>query len=566
MSQEFCAILNSGRIDKITAPNFFSVRFAIFANGKTHGLVINASPDKAHMRLTDGLRVELPSTSVFVAHLKKHILKGVISKIECVDNERIIKLYIDTKNDLLQEKKFILVAELTGKHSNMMLLTGELKISESLKHIPLDVSTVRQILPGIKYTDPPTQDKISIFDKLALTKILSGFTGNSQNELAIFLKDKLLGLAPKTITEFCARSFKVLLKKENATTLANKLHATANNFVANLEPCFSINSDNKPTDFYASKFVSISDKTTKTNLVNNAIDAVYGYSEITSIRLAYERKITQNTKQALSRAQKRLSTLIERQNDAFNLEKDRICGELIVSNLYKIKPLDTSLICDNFYVTPPIPITIKFDDGMSAKKMAEKYFKAYQKKKKTLVAIEPQIADTQKEVDYLKSILDCVNIAETKNDLDEIFEELVAGGFVKSEKIKAKKSKSKIKTEKEERLANVSRQDFLGYTILTGKNNLQNDGLIRYCSPNDMWFHPQEFRGAHTVVLNPKKTALPDKLIREAAKINAHYSKAKNSTSIPIDYTYLKFVLRPRGAPLGKVIYTNQKTIFIDVD
>jgi len=569
LGSEFNSKLQGGRIDKITAPNFFTARFAIYSGGKTHGLVLNLSPDKAHARLTSGVREELSSTPVFITHLKKHLLNGTIDNIFTIDNERILHIEISNLSDLKQQKKFTLIAEFMGKHSNLILVDENNKITESLKHIPLDVSSKRQVLPGLTYNSPPLQDKISPFDTDALKTVLKDFDFNTKNssqlldELASFLQSKVCGLSPKTIKEVV---FTAINSSKKLTMSHIVRELTALKDISTHSPSVSIDTNNKYLDFYFKPYNSTGETFKETSTLNGATDLYYSQNETQDKLTAKARTITQIAKSALTKAQKRLAILLERENSAKDLEEDKIKGELITANIYKIKRGDNEVFCENYYVSPVMSVIVRLDPLLSPSKNADKYFKSYQKKKKTLESLVEQLEQTNQEVEYLSTIMASLQTAETLDDLDEISLELADAGYGKENKKQKKPSKSKIKTEKEERLFGVKRTEFDGYTILTGKNNLQNDALVRFCSPNDLWLHPQEFRGAHTIILNPKKSMPPDKVIKHAAKINAQYSKAKLSENIPIDYTHLKFVLRPRSAPPGKVVYTNQKTIFVSVE
>lgn len=558
IASELQTALAGGRIDKITAPSFGAVRFAIYASGKTHGLFISINPDNAHLRLTSGERQEAASVPVFVAHLKKHLIGAIIGDIYCLDNERIVFIELSGKSDLGQTKNYKLVAELMGKHSNIMLLDDDDKIKESFKHIPLDLSSKRQILPGIKYTTAPPQiGKINPFDSAALNTLLKEQTSNNLN-LAKVLSSNVFGLAPATIREI---AFEV-------TSNSNKkLQTVLDEFSnkTNFEPCFT------NSDFYFKPYLHLElDKSafTATSSLLEAVDSFYGTkSEKAKFDLA-ARRLNQIVATSLSRAQKRLGVLLERQQEAQNADEAKMLGELLIANLYRVGKNDTSIQVDNYYVDPPCSVTINLSAEMSPQKQAENYFKKYRKAKKTLEMLVPQLEQTEGEIEYLESVVASIERAETVDDLDGILEELFAGGYGNSATKQAtkKKDKQKPKSDRELLVASAKRTEFLGYTILTGRNNLQNDALVKSSATSDVWLHPKEFRGSHTVIVNPKKTLPPDNVLVHAATICAKNSKAKFSDSIPVDYTFIKFVSKPKGATAGKVIYTNQKTIWVKPD
>jgi|GEM_PF-801901 len=606
---EIKEILVGGRIDKITAPNHHTVRFAVYAGGKTHGLLLTANPQYAHLRLTTGAREQLESPSVFVNHLRKHLLNGRIDDIFSIKNERIAHLTLTAKNDLGLEKNWTLVVECMGKHSNIILLNSDHKVSESFKHIPLDMSSKRQVLPGLSYKVPPVQEgKISPYDTDGLIEVITRFdkldtlchvlhdaiqtnslqTVNCIDNLNRHLLKHISGLAPATIAEVTHKAFTIMLA-DNASSNRNVLlpkdstellalqHSTDTGsiplknaliqaFAALLTPnpfapCVAKNAEGTLTDFYFTPYALMQGDCLPTPTLNEAMDSYYSGLESDAKLQAKYRRIHQITHTALVRTQKRLTLLLERQAAAENYEFDRIRGELITSNLYRIGKLDKSFTCDNYYVDPPQPITLTLEDGLSPTKTAEKYFKSYRKKKKTLEVLMGQLEETGNEVEYLESVLASLKTAETPTDMDEIFEELQSGGYGKAQKVKRKTKKLSVK---ETALSGVKRLEYDGYTFLIGKNNIQNDALVKHSAPNDVWLHPKEFRGAHMVILNPKKVLPNEKILRKAATINAKYSKANASDNVPIDYTFIKFVSKPKAAAPGKVVYINQKTLYVN--
>ncbi|MCL2847316.1 MAG: NFACT family protein [Firmicutes bacterium] len=564
VASELNETLVGGRIDKITAPSFGAVRFAIYANHKTHGLYISINPENTHIRLTAGERQELSSVPVFITHLKKHLIGASIERIDCIDNERIINIEFLAKSELGVLKKFTLVAELMGKHSNLILLNDMGKIQESFKHIPLDLSSKRQVLPGLPYVlAPPQEDKINPFDVDALITILSEFEGES---LSSFLQKRVFGLAPSSIKEIIYTAFgkqsPIVLNKKNQELLTSAFTNFAN--PTNHLPVFSKN------DFYFRPYLHLTESQenpTKTATLLEAIDGFYGNkSEKAKFNLE-ARRLSQIVKTALNRSEKRLAILLERQVEAENADDNKIKGELLIANLYKITKNNTKIEVDNYYTDPVSKMIIELTSDISPSKQAESYFKKYRKAKKTLEALVPQLEQTRSEIEYLESVANAIETAEILDDLSYISEELANEGLgnqtKQTTKNSKKKDKQKPKTDREILVASAKRTEFMGYIILTGKNNLQNDALVKTASPEDIWLHPKDFHGSHTVIINPKKIMPSDKVLEFAGGVCAKHSKAKLSETVPIDYTFIKFVSKPKGSKAGKVTYTNQKTIWI---
>jgi len=275
-------------------------------------------------------------------------------------------------------------------------------------------------------------------------------------------------------------------------------------------------------------------------------------------------RLNQIVKVAKSKSEKRLALLLERQLEAENLDEYKIKGELLTANLYRINKNDTALEVDNYYVDPPTKIKIELQSDVSPTKQADNYFKKYRKAKKTLEVLVPQLQQTKDEIEYLETVAANVDKAESLEDLAGIGEELVFSGYGSlTKQVTKKKDRSKPKTDRELLVSACRKDEFMGFIILTGKNNLQNDALIKTASPEDIWLHTKDFHGSHTVIINPKKVMPSEIVLKYAGNICAKHSKAKLSDSIPIDYTFIKFVSKPKGAKAGKVVYINQKTIWI---
>jgi len=560
-TQELDSLLSGGRIDKITVPKKDLIRFAIFSNGKTHGLCFSLNPSSPFIRLTHKLRESLDSVPPFVSYLRKYILNATIKSISSLDNERIVKLRILSTNELKQQIVLILIFEFTGRHTNCFLVNEKYIISDCYKHMPLDSNSSRNLLNGLPYVPPPSSDKVNPFNTKELELLLKQ---PSSKDLFDMLKEHTFGISTQTIHEILFLAFgnsvpTCPLSKKNIDILQN----TIKEFIdtKNYSPCVHLDKLNAPLDFYFTKFKSVSSILKSTATLLDAMEEFYSSKESIAETTELSKRLQQTLKQAENKLNKKMAILVSRKQDALKLDEDKVLGELIISNIYKIKKGDTELIVDNFYTTPPSITTIKLDSTLYPKQIAEKYFKTYKKKKRTLELIEPQITELSEELDLIASSNTQLALAKDLTALKALESDFIELKLLKPSKKSVKKEVPKSK--KEKALVGITRVEFMGYSILTGKNNIQNDALVRHSKPNDLWLHPKEIRGSHTVIINPKKVLPPFNIIKKAASINALYSKAKLSENVPIDYTFIKFVSRVKGAALGKVIYTNQKTIFV---
>jgi len=606
IATELDEALKGGRIDKIGAPSPETVRLHIYAGGKTRVLVMSVNASRPRCHLTTAPKESLQPPPPFAAHLKRHIGGGRIISVATEENERIIKLDIISRDELGYERGYTLIAEIMGKHSNVILVNAEGKISEALKHISLDMSSKRQVLPGLLYEPAPSQGKANPANSDALQAVLAAYSGG---DLAGYLLKTVSGLSPVSIAEIVysvngkdvvnggwwMAEGKDMVEDNKDKNMSAFPHAS---IIANCEPaqiqtpaihhapctihrppivsqliyeiqrlfdpytfapCVRLDENGGVADFYLKPYRSCEGVYERAESLNEAADRYYSFVEAGAAREEKRNKLTAAVKASVARAEKKLALLVDQKVAAGDFEEERIRGEILTANLYRIKPGDKVLAAENYYLEPPAPIEIQLDGTLPPAKLAQRFYKRYQKKKKTLEAVEPLFESVQSLLEYLESVSVSLKTAETLSDLDEIADELVNGGIVKETKNK----KQKIKNDSGNRLSGVKKTEFEGYLILTGKNNLQNDALAKSSAPHDLWLHTKNIHGAHTVIVNPKKTLPPESVIRRAAAITALYSKAGASENVPVDYTFIKFVSKPKSAAPGKVVYTNQKTVYV---
>jgi len=545
---ELKPLIVGGRIDKIIASDGDTVVLRIYLDKNKYNLLLSASPSNPKIYLTNDIAMNENLNTHFLTHLKKHILSGKIIDIVCTLGERVVIINIESRNELGVLNEYNLVLEIMGRHSNIMLVNSQNKISDSIKHVPFDVSTVRQVLPGLMYEPAPAQEKLLPNDFENIKAALDNFNGS---ELFDFLINNVAGLAPNSINEII---FNAGGKKEN---LINELK----NFVTNkkIAPNIKIAGD-KITDFYLYDFKSVSGEIKNFETLNEAASYYFASKEL-KIKLGDKsRQLNQVLNTAIKKITKRLDTLSTQNLSALDYENDKIIGEILTANLYKIKHGDKELIADNYYTDPVSQITIALDTTKSPSKQADKYFKNYKKKQKTILMTNEQIEKESAQLNYLNGISESLKLSQSLDDLTEIQQELILVGLIKDQ------TKSKKTTEKTTKISGVKKTEFEGYTILTGKNNTQNEALYRSSKPSDVWLHTKDYHGSHTVIVNPKKDMPPHGVILFAAKQAAKYSKAKHSEKTAVDYTFIKFVSKQKGAGLGKVNYINHKTVFVNIN
>jgi predicted ribosome quality control (RQC) complex YloA/Tae2 family protein len=242
--------------------------------------------------------------------------------------------------------------------------------------------------------------------------------------------------------------------------------------------------------------------------------------------------------------------------DIENRDIYQLYGELLTANIYSLSKGMTSVSLPNYYSETMEEITIPLDGNLTPSENAQKYFKRYNKEKRTFVALQDQIKQNNTELEYLETVLTSVANCHDEQDIKDIREELRDEGYIK--RIKQQKG---MKSNKHSSPLHFVSDD--GFHIYVGKNNKQNDELtLKLAKATDIWMHTKQIPGSHVIIVTEGNT-VPDTTLTQAATLAAYYSKAQTSSLVPVDYTEKKNVKKPNGAKPGFVIYTTNQTAYI---
>ena len=251
----------------------------------------------------------------------------------------------------------------------------------------------------------------------------------------------------------------------------------------------------------------------------------------------------------MKKAEKRLFQIERKIDECAGSENIKLKGELIIANLFLLKRGMKSFEAVNYYDENGGTVKIDLDETLSPSANAQRYYKKYEKLKRTYISVSAQKKETQDRLDYLSSILTHINCAENLCDLQDIAEELTDEGILKKIDVKKKKSEPSPY-----RIYEVGE-----FKILSGRNNLQNERLTKSLAPDDIWVHTQKYHSSHVGIICGGKTP-PDGVIKTACEICAYYSEARSGTKIPVDYALKKYVKKPPKSNAGFFIYTDYKT------
>lgn len=559
--EELNSTIIGGRIEKIYLPEKDELMIAIRTLGGNYKLVLSASANNARVHFTDFSKENPKTPPMFCMLLRKHLTSGKITKVSQPNFERIIEIDIESYSELGDLTTKHLICEIMGRNSNVILCGEDYRIIDSAKHIDFSLSSVRQILPGLTYELPPMQDKIPILDTEKMQDIVLDFSLDA-NTPDKAIMGAVSGISPATAREivFSAIGTNSLVLGELSDISKKQILKKLIDFAENLKfsPCIIFDPNGKPLDFSAVPVTYFGE--------SYKVEYFESMSEVVS-KFYFERDKKERMRQKSADLLKLLNNNLERLakklviqektlKDAENKEQYKIFGDLVTANLYRIEKGAESVTVSNFYEPDSPDVVIPLSREISAAKNAQRYYKLFSKLKNAEVEMEKQRKMTLLDIDYLESTLCALENAETEADLNLIRAELTDEGYIKRGKSNKKESK------KESKPMHFISSD--GFDIYVGKNNTQNDYLtLKFANSQDIWFHTKQIHGSHTVIKLGIDKDVPKTTMMEAAKLAAYYSKARESSQVPVDYTQVKNVKKPNGAKPGMVIYDNYNTVYV---
>ncbi len=552
--------LTHGRIHKIHQPTEHDIVMQIRAAGRNHKLLLSANPSMPRAHLTTETFVNPLEAPMFCMLLRKHCENAVIESIEQVGMERIIHIHIRHRDEIGDLKLKTLIVELTGRHSNIILLDQDsATILEGIHHVTPALSSYRIVMPGSAYTPPPEQNKRNlldipddqldnVFSELALPDRLSPVDQSAVIERK--LMDAFSGVGPLTAREIVHRAVNNgSLYEELAQLKQRLLHHR-------YEPCILEKKDGKSL-FAAFPITHISGDVQAFASISECLTAYYSDKAERDLIKQKTADLMKWLTNETAKNEKKLEKLYDSMKEAQGAERFRKYGELITASMHMLSRGQSSAVLTDYYEESQPDITIPLDPKLSPSDNAQRYFKKYTKLKNSMSALTEQIEVTKREIEYFQTLIHQLTNA-TLSDIDEIREELAEQGYVRSRNPQSKKKKNASRPRP---LCFMSSE---GIAIYVGKNNTQNDYVTnRLARPTDTWLHTKDIPGSHVVI---RASSYGDETLKAAAQLAAYYSQARTSSQVPVDYTLVKHVRKPSGAKPGFVIYDNQKTLFITPD
>lgn len=540
-------ILIDARVDKITEPSNSNIIINVYKQ-KNYFINIDISANNYGMYLTNHKKINPLEAPNFCMVLRKYLENAKIKKIYMQGLERICFIEFEVYNRIHELIPRTLAIELMGKYSNIVLYNENNIIIDALKKFNGN-EIGREIFPAREYI-LPEQTKIEITNtkEEEFEKIVS----NDENKvLEKSIPNKFIGISKLFIQS-------AIEELHLSNTISSKSLKEIYNYIFEI-----LNNQNAVfKSFKKSYSVFLSNE--KESLQNNYFLDDFYYNKVNEeTYINYRNMVLKIINGTLDKLLKKMDNINEKIKSCDDMEKYKIYGELLIANIYKFdntKNLEKVTV-ENYYDNNNL-IEIPIEKNLSISKNSEKYFKKYNKLKNTLQIVKVQKKETEKELNYLESLIQEMDNCTTFEDIDEVYNE-ISESILFNTDIKNKKSKKKS-DKNDSMVNNYIRLKVDDYDVLVGKNNKQNDYLtLRVANKNDIWFHTKDIHGSHLILRCNGETPKMETIIK-CAKICAYYSKAKFSSHVPVDYTFVKNVHKPHGANPGFVIYTNNKTVYVD--
>lgn len=573
IKHELEGCLIGSRVDKI---HQFSCEEMVFvlrlrepaADGaRSAKLYLSAGADSPRLHLTSSSFENPKSPPMFCMLMRKHLGSAKLLEIRQVGLDRILHLIFETRNEMGDLIELTVAIEIMGRHSNIILIDENGRVIDSIKRIDDTMSSVRPILPGVRYTLPPAQDKLDLITSTP-EQIEQRLIEGKDTPLSKALLAAVQGVSPIVCREVANYVFvgddRVISEMtpdhfDRLRFFLSRVILMARDYTGT--PTSVIDSRKKPMDF---SFLDIhqyggSMFTRTYDSYSQLLDDFYTQRD--NIQRMRHRssdllKVLANTADRIAR---KLSLQQKELADCSDRETWKIYGDLISANLYSIQKGDRTARLINFYDEAQSEVVIPLDPRKTPAQNAQKYYGEYRKADTAEKKLRELIEEGQQEAVYIDSVFDALTRAQTNDELTAIRAELAEQGYLRKKGSAAKKGK-------EPKLAPKRYRSDDGFTILVGRNNVQNDQLtLKEARGRDYWFHTKNIPGSHTIVVSGGQE-VPDSTLHQAAILAAVNSKAAESSQVPVDYTLIKNVKKPRGAKPGMVIYVSYQTAYVTPD
>ncbi|MBR3134812.1 MAG: NFACT family protein [Clostridia bacterium] len=550
-------VLINGKVNQIYQPDKNNITISVYSK-KTYMLNIDTTANNYRIHISTHPKSNPYKAPNFCMLLRKYLAGAKVSNIYVKGLERICYIDFECLNEMNDRVKRTLIIELMGKYSNVILVNENNTIIDALKKfdsesdLTCDVTTSRSIMPARIYKVP--SDKKSEITLLSLEQFESIINSSEYKTLDNAIPNLFTGISKMFIQSSLE---KLHLSNTVGHNSVNDIFNYINYLLTNSSKIYFGSFKNNYSIFYDSNYSKDSFE------INNQLDDFYYDKTENEFFVMYRNNLLKVLSGTLDKLTNKLNNINTKIDSCSNMDKFKLYGELLIANIYRFNHVYTDFVeVENYYDNNEL-IKINIDNSLTISQNAEKYFKKYNKMKNTLRISEIQKKETQIELDYLGLLVSQLDSCNTIDDVDAIYSSISQNILFNDIKFKKKNKVKKIRKD-DNTLNNYMKLKIDDFDVFIGKNNKQNDYLTtKVANDNDYWFHTKDIHGSHLILRcngeMPKLTT-----IKKCAKLSAYYSKAKFSSHVPVDYTLVKHVKKPNGSVPGYVIYTNNKTVYVD--
>ncbi len=544
LCSEIDEIFHNGKINKIVQPSKDTVVLTVYTGKGTEKLLLDVNPGSPRIGITED-NFESPLTAPnFCMLLRKYLLSATIEHISLVGFDRIVKIDIAPSKEFFDVEKKALYVELMGRYSNI-ILTENGKVLGGNRGVNFFDNGVRPLIVGRDYTLPPQGDKKVPWDE----NLVQIFNARRQEKISEIITSSIQGIASSTAEEI---EFEYLKNNGEKADFGKGLFDTLNHFVSNREkrPCVILN-EGSVSQVCAFPYAKIQGE--RVFFVKLYLAEEFYFSA--KLKEKKKRELTERLSSVVNTAEKkirkRLSAILSRERDAEKAEENRLFGELILANIYKIRQGEEKVVLDNYY--DGSKVEIRLDKNLSPSKNAENYYKKYNKQKRALEMLAIQRTQAEEEMRYIVSVKEEIALCEGIDDLVCVKEELILESILKEQNRPSKRKEEKAK---------FRRYEIEGFKVLVGRNNTENDEVTLSAKGSDIWVHSKDYHSAHAIIeTRGRKTPLS--VIEKVASICGYYSKARDGGKTEIVYAEKKFVKKPKKSKAGFFLYTDYRTVTV---
>ena len=554
LAKELSERIEGGRIDKVQQPERDMLLLSLRAKGENLRLVIAAGTGNARAGITRGSFENPAEPPMFCMLMRKHLVGARILSVTQPEYERMLIFTLDTHDELGVQSEKKLAVELIGRSANAVLIGADGRIIDCMRRMDFAGDALRRMLPGMIYRLPPKQEKPVFFALDPAQRRALIASADKTVPVDKWLMDSFSALSPLICRELAYRC------NNDYVNLPEACDALCEAVAAGELAPWLISIDGKPKDF---SFMAISQYGPAAQLerydsFSEMLDAFYTRRDRAEQQRRRSHDLTKTVRTLRDRQQRKLAAQREELRRTEGREDIRHQAELVTANIYRLRRGDRSLDCEDYY-DPACPIVhIELDPLKTPQQNAAALYKEYNKLKAAEQHLTVLTREGERQLDYLNSVLDELERAETDRDLSDIRRELTETGY-----IRARKGGKAERVKPQSPLKFVSDD---GLEILAGRSNAQNDELtLKLARRTDYWLHTQRVHGSH-VIIRCEGEEPPPRTLEQAAGIAAYYSQARGAGKVQVDYTMVRNVRKPSGALPGKVIYTDHKTMLAESD